>query len=325
MRDLYADLAATAVQVGPSSFVHGGMLASTYNFISTAASQLIIALQSHPTCSVLVCGHSLGAAVAALFAYLLTATRDTLRLFDLRLKSSFAAVPSQLDELRNAMIQHPLQCTLFAPAACVSEDISSSLRGIVTSVVLDRDAVPRLNARNVHEFVGFARTIDVTAAIKSSLVSSFADGVCRLLASKPMRSVQTKLESSSLNIQDEFNIPANSVAMSGKKLLDAARSQLTEVRRHDDEFRGREKAEAADRGNVSEVANPFPALMVPGRTMVLRKTSAGVALVEVNGVQFCERLYIEGKGLKHHRLKKYRRYLDKLLSQWTVFDGISPR
>ena len=115
---------------------HRGMAHAARWFQEHVADHLIDAHAKRPGYKLFVAGHSLGAGIAALLAM---------------------------------MLQHrvpDIQAVCFAPPACVSSDLCERYASHITSVILDKDIVPRFSLAAARKLSAELRGVDWKALLK---------------------------------------------------------------------------------------------------------------------------------------------------------------
>ena len=156
--------------------VHKGIHASARRMLSGQGSRVMAALRDalneRPDYGLILCGHSLGGAVAALLAVLIsepstvsacgasfcTSTQPKL-LSSLQLTAS--TPPVQLPTGR------PIHVYAYGTPACVSSNLRLATRGLITTTINSHDIVPSLSLGTLHDFRSVALSLktDTTGAL----------------------------------------------------------------------------------------------------------------------------------------------------------------
>ncbi|KAK3244566.1 hypothetical protein CYMTET_45824 [Cymbomonas tetramitiformis] len=130
--DVITDLCCTSIPLTSGGYAHSGMLDAARSVIEHVSEHLKQLLTAHPTYSLRIIGHSLGAGTAALTAYLLRNLPPSDPLHELLPPSKVSAVT-------------------FATPACMSSEVALSVSSYVTTVVLQDDIVPRTSLHNLEK------------------------------------------------------------------------------------------------------------------------------------------------------------------------------
>jgi pimeloyl-ACP methyl ester carboxylesterase len=136
-------------------------------------------LEEYQEYGFVLCGHSLGGAVAAVLAILLAEQSPD----DLRGKSAFVTntatqkllTSSSLTDSTNHFPRlilppgRPIHVYSYGTPACVSEDLRLATRGLITTVVNQNDVFPTLSIGTLHDFrmVALNLKTDTTGAYKN--------------------------------------------------------------------------------------------------------------------------------------------------------------
>lgn len=156
---------------GQTYNVHKGVHASARRLLGGSGSRVMAtikeSLEEFPDFGLVLCGHSLGGAVAALLAILIsepakeeksgtafvTARRPTKYLTNSSSSSHDAPVPISLPPGR------PIHVYAYGPPATFSEDLRVATRGLITTTVNHADIVPSLSLGMLHDFRAVAANL----------------------------------------------------------------------------------------------------------------------------------------------------------------------
>ena len=161
--------------------VHKGIHASARRLLGGSGGRVMAtlkaALEEYPTFGLILCGHSLGGAVAALLAMLISEPSTVERCGAL-----FATAPSQKlisdpDFVSSSGIAppislpsgRPIHVYAYGTPATVSPSLRLATRGLITTVVNSADIVPSLSLGVLHDFLSVALNLktDTTGAINA--------------------------------------------------------------------------------------------------------------------------------------------------------------
>lgn len=162
--------------------VHKGIHASARRMLGGSGRHVMAmikaTLEEYDDYGFVLCGHSLGGAVAAILAILIAEQSTE----TLRAKSAFitsTVVPKLLISTGKADPTYqvppltlpsgrPIHVYSYGTPACVSEDLRLATRGLITTVVNHNDFFPSLSIGTLHDFRGVALNLktDTTGAYK---------------------------------------------------------------------------------------------------------------------------------------------------------------
>jgi pimeloyl-ACP methyl ester carboxylesterase len=128
---------------------HAGVLRSARNLFEKLRSTLLAAVEQHKTYDVLLVGHSLGAAVAAVMSLIMRDDENCPR----------------------------TRAIAIGPPPCVSLDIANEADETVVSVVNSSDIVPRLSVHNMMPYFTTCRHVAEMSAAKKAMVDMGLLGV----------------------------------------------------------------------------------------------------------------------------------------------------
>lgn len=146
--------------------VHKGIHASARRLLSGSGSRVMAtlraALEEYPEYGLVLCGHSLGGAVAAILAILVSEPANDPS------KSAFVTGSSQKLLVESSRVTitsapaitlprgRPIHVYAFGPPATVKENLRLATRGLITTIVNHADIVPYLSLGTLHDFRAIA-------------------------------------------------------------------------------------------------------------------------------------------------------------------------
>jgi len=126
--DMLTDMHAVSAGVSDLGAAHEGMLVAAKWILETHTDMIVETCKAHPTFTLKVVGHSLGAGTAALLTLLM---RNT--------PSLHASIPPA-----------KITCTAVACPACMSYELGMSAASFVTTLVVEDDVIPRVSLLSLY-------------------------------------------------------------------------------------------------------------------------------------------------------------------------------
>lgn len=166
---------------GKAYEVHKGIHASARRLLDGGGGRVMSAisdaLEKFPDYGLVMCGHSLGAAVSTLLAVMISEPNSTSTAFFTASLPPFMAdcpskLPIQLPKGR------PVHVYAYGPPATMSTSLRVATRGLVTTIINDQDLVPYLSLGLLHDLqaVALAFKTDDTGA-KSEVTKRLWQGI----------------------------------------------------------------------------------------------------------------------------------------------------
>jgi hypothetical protein len=158
--DVLADLACdyTYLKWGGRNYkVHKGIHASAQRLLYGGDGRVLVtlkeALREFPDFGLVMCGHSLGGAVASLLGVMLSEPNPT----------GTGFVTSSLQTPKEVYMRLPagrrIHVYAYGPPGSMSRSLSKITRGLITSVVHGNDLVPSLSLGTLHDFQSVAASV----------------------------------------------------------------------------------------------------------------------------------------------------------------------
>jgi len=198
--DILTDMACdydTLTYQGKEYSVHRGIHASARRLLNGEGSKVIAtitaALEEFPEYGVVMCGHSLGGAVVALLAIMVSQPSSTsdggfvTSSCSPLLSRSHSSTTSSKTAHDTAMMPQgrPIHVYAYGPPAALSPALRRATRGLITCVVNGQDVVPYLSLGVLHDLQGVALAFkndntgakgELRARIWEGLKGNFTDG-----------------------------------------------------------------------------------------------------------------------------------------------------
>ena len=171
---------------GQNYKVHKGIHASARRLLGGGSSRVVLAIKSaledHPEYGLVLCGHSLGGAVAALLAILIAEPSATPngQSFVTRSPQKLLTGSTQPESHSHPPVSlpsgRPIHVYSYGTPATVSESLRLATRGLITTVANAADIVPCLSLGTLHDFRAIAVQLkhdksDAIAKLKSRVWS----------------------------------------------------------------------------------------------------------------------------------------------------------
>ncbi|KAG9242158.1 hypothetical protein BJ878DRAFT_426534 [Calycina marina] len=187
---------------GASYKVHKGIHASAKRLLTSSVLLTITAaLEEFPDYGLVLCGHSLGGAVSALLAIMISEPSETGTAFvtaqpelpQLLLPSSDNAGTAPIQS--HLPIGHSIHVYAYGPPSCLSPSLRLATRGLITTIVHNYDLVPYLSLGVLHDMqaVALAFKTDDSGA-KREVKQRFWGGLCGSFKEKWNHGSQTAEE-----------------------------------------------------------------------------------------------------------------------------------
>ena len=172
--------------------VHKGIHASARRLLAGTGSRVMAtlkaALEEYPDFGIVLCGHSLGGAVAALLAVLISEPRTnetTSSLFQTVSQQKLLAHPNLSSDSSppiNLPAGRPIHVYAYGPPATMSASLRVATRGLITTIINDADIVPSLSLGLLYDFKSIALhlksdTSDAVSAIRSRVLERIKNSI----------------------------------------------------------------------------------------------------------------------------------------------------
>jgi hypothetical protein len=185
--DLTCDYHNISVEGGDPQaeyYVHAGMYQSALQLTakqSKVHQTLREALLKYPTYGLVLCGHSLGGGVAALFAIVCATPADTFLTQNAAGSKPVVHPPVSTPFVTSfgsgLPAGRPIHCYSYGPPAVASSDLARYARGLITSVVQNTDVVPCLSLGVLRDLKNVAVTLFEEGNVAEEIVGRVS-GVC---------------------------------------------------------------------------------------------------------------------------------------------------
>lgn len=192
--------------------VHKGVYAAARRLLTIRNGKVIATLKAtledFGEYGLVLCGHSLGGAVAAVMAVMLAQKSTT----------SAGGTSAYVTEGRMLggsslilPVNRPIHAYAFGPAACFSPELQQATRGLITTVVYGQDFVPHLSLGHLRDFQAMAlafktdshnATTEVLRRVRQAIFDAFRDK-SGLVAFQDIFSTQTD----AMDLDDEDHWP----------------------------------------------------------------------------------------------------------------------
>jgi hypothetical protein len=183
---------------GKTYKVHKGIYASALRLLAGEGSKVMVtlkaALDEFPEYGLVMCGHSLGGAVTALLAimisepnsvgYSFVTSSDTYKRVPLQITASSSSPSITPPQLLQLPAGRPIHVYAYGPPATMSPSLRLATRGLITTIVNGQDVVPYLSLGVLHDFQAIALAFktddsgakgEVRSRVWAGLTNSFAD------------------------------------------------------------------------------------------------------------------------------------------------------